>query len=128
MKLPIDLRKDSGIPIYVQFEEQMRALIRSGTLKPGMPIPTVRETAVDMAINYNTVARIYRDLQREGFLSLRRGVGTFVAELVPPGPARPEKCAELEQHIAQLVDLARKKGFQKSDLINLVRITWNKQD
>lgn len=127
MKLPIDIRKDNGVPIYVQFEDQMRALIRCGKLKPGMPIPTVRETAVEMGINYNTVARIYRDLQREGFLKLSRGVGTFVSEDVPLGPSRPEGSPELEQHITRLVELARENGLQKSDLINLVAFSWNEQ-
>lgn len=126
MKLPIEIRKDSGVPIYVQFEEQMRNLIRSGTCKPGSPMPTVREMAVDMGLNYNTVARIYRDLQREGFLVLKRGIGTFVSMQIPTDLVRPQNVPEMEPVLAQLISTAREHGLKRSELLDFVKLAWDK--
>ena len=69
----------SPLPVYVQLAEQIRLLIHRGALGPGDPLPTVRELAVALSLNANTVTRVYRDLQQEGLLRLERGLGTSVA-------------------------------------------------
>ncbi len=79
-EFPIQIDKRSGIPVYVQFGEQIRLHIKRGFLKVGDALPTVRSLAVELGINANTVARVFRDLQTEGVLRLERGVGSFVAE------------------------------------------------
>src|SRR5499425_2102330 len=65
-------------PIYAQIERGLRAAIASGRLRAGDQLPTVRQLAVDLRVNANTVARVYADLERDGVLETRRGVGSFV--------------------------------------------------
>ena len=81
--LKIDPRDPT--PLYAQIEREIVAAIATGRLPPGSQLPTVRQLAVDMRINANTVARVYRYLERSGALETRRGVGTFV---VGPPAAR----------------------------------------
>ena len=82
MSLFSEIDKGSGIPFYIQLSEQIRLLVHEGRLGAGDPLPTVRELAVELEVNANTVARVYRDLQQAGVLDLRRGVGTFVSDKV----------------------------------------------
>ncbi len=77
MKLHIE--PESKVPIYIQVEEQIRALIAAGQLRPGDQLPTIRELAADLRVNYNTIARVYLDLDRDGVISTQRGRGTFCA-------------------------------------------------
>src|SRR6187455_3730740 len=79
---------DSGdpTPIYAQLERGFRAAIATGRLHPGDQLPTVRQLAVDLRVNANTVARVYNELERDGVLETRRGVGSFVS--ATPGAAR----------------------------------------
>src|SRR5947199_9853080 len=65
-------------PIYAQIEHGLRAAIATGRLKPGDQLPTVRQLAVELRINANTVARVYAELERRGVIDTRRGVGSFV--------------------------------------------------
>src|SRR3979409_1691544 len=87
-------------PIYAQLERAFRAAIAAGRLQPGEQLPTVRQLAVELRVNANTVARVYAELERAGVFETRRGVGTFVragraearpasehAGRVPAGPA-----------------------------------------
>src|SRR5881227_4227704 len=66
-------------PIYAQLERGLRAAIATGRLKPGDQLPTVRQLAVELRVNANTVARVYADLERSGVLETRRGVGSFIS-------------------------------------------------
>src|SRR5438094_10555225 len=72
----IDAR--DATPIYAQLDRALRAAIAAGRLQPGDQLPTVRQLAVDLRINANTVARVYAELERDGVLETRRGVGTFI--------------------------------------------------
>ena len=74
-------------PIYAQLNRALRAAIVTGRLHPGDQLPTVRQLAVDLRVNANTVARVYTELERDGVLETRRGVGSFVA--ATPLQARP---------------------------------------
>ena len=76
--------QDNGIPIYVQLREQILALIGRGLLKPGSQLPTMRQVAVTLKIDLNTVQRAFAELERDGVLSKQRGVGTFVTDVRPP--------------------------------------------
>lgn len=69
----------SGLPIYLQIAEQVRRSVAAGLLSPGDQLPSVRELATRLLVNPNTVAKVYRDLERDGLLETRRGQGTFVA-------------------------------------------------
>jgi GntR family transcriptional regulator len=124
MELPIGLQKDSGLPLYIQLQEQIRLLVKRGVLRTGDLMPTVRELAVALEINSNTVARVYRDLQREGWLVLRRGVGTFVAAVAPAPPLAPRDVRGLEQKIRELIASARPLGLSSAELCQLVETRW----
>src|SRR5450432_543377 len=84
--LPLNmLRVDgSGIPIYVQLREQLLGAIGAGRLRPGERMPTMRQVAVALKIDLNTVKHAYDELERAGAITLLRGRGTFVAEVPPP--------------------------------------------
>lgn len=71
---------DSGIPLWLQLRNRLVYLIASGRYQPGDKLPTVRELAVELGVNYNTVGKVYQDIERDGYIVSKRGKGTFVAE------------------------------------------------
>ena len=78
--MPIQIDFRSGIPIYIQIMEQIRQMVANGDLKPGDQLPTVRQLAIDLQVNWNTVARAYRLLDEAGLISTQQGRGTFIWE------------------------------------------------
>src|SRR5471030_894292 len=82
--------QDNGIPIYIQLREQLAGLVGRGALAPGQRLPTMRQVAVALKIDLNTVQRAYAELEREGILTLVRGRGTFVAEAPPAKSSKSE--------------------------------------
>jgi GntR family transcriptional regulator len=82
MNLEIDFR--SGIPIYLQVVGRIKERIASGQLVPGDQLPTVRSLALELRINFNTVARAYRILDESGIISTQQGRGTYVMSIPPP--------------------------------------------
>ena len=119
----------SPLPVYVQLAEQIRLLIHRGALGPGDPLPTVRELAVALSLNANTVTRVYRDLQQEGLLRLERGLGTSVA---PRQQRRPTLADRDYQRIVkrtrELVVLCRESGLTARELAQLVEGIWKEVD
>ena len=79
MKTAYEIDQKSGIPIYVQLMNQIKHRLATGELQHGDQLPTIRELAVDLAVNLHTVAHAYAELEREGFLSIQRGRGTFIS-------------------------------------------------
>ena len=75
----IAIDASSGLPIYVQIANQIKTSIAMGRLRPEDPLPSVRQLAVELAVNPNTVARAYLDLEYEGVIYKRQGAGTFVS-------------------------------------------------
>jgi GntR family transcriptional regulator len=124
MQLPVQIQNDNGVPLYVQVEQQIRLLVLRGVLRPGDLMPTVRELAVQLGINSNTVARVYQDLQREGVLVLRRGVGSFVADKPPARPLAPADVRVLEKKVDELINLGRRLGFSPGELHQLIETRW----
>ena len=105
--------QDTGVPIYVQLREQILALIGRGRLKPGAQLPTMRQVAVALKIDLNTVQRAYAELERDGVLLKQRGVGTFVAEAAPP-PRNPRKLAQ--EFASRIAGEAKGQGIALDDL------------
>jgi len=107
-----------AMPLHAQLERSIRVAIASHRLKPGDQLPTVRQLAVSLRINANTVAKVYTHLERTGALETRRGVGTFVA-----APAAPVAARHAEARDAELRDIAMRAladasahGFTAADL------------
>jgi GntR family transcriptional regulator len=104
-------------PIYAQLERGLRAAIAAGRLRVGDQLPTVRQMAVELRINANTVARVYSELERAGVIETRRGVGSFIA-------ATPERARTPREHDRRLRAFATRvladadaAGFSIDDVI-----------
>src|SRR3954465_11793393 len=104
-------------PIYAQLNRALRAAIATGRLTPGDQLPTVRQLAVELRVNANTVARVYADLERDGVLETRRGVGSFVA--ATPERARPpaEHQRRLKAFVTRVLADADAAGFTLDEVI-----------
>ena len=124
MDIAVNIEKGSAVPIYAQLSEQIRLLVRRGALVPGDSMPTVRSLAVELGINANTVARVYRDLQREGLLRLERGVGTFVAESDERRAVAEKDFQSITAKAAELIELGRNAGLRLGELAQLVETLW----
>jgi GntR family transcriptional regulator len=106
----------SGVPVYRQVIDQVRGGIASGQLTSGDQLPTVRQLAVDLAINPNTVVRAYRELELGGLLETHQGTGTFIsARKIKRADAERER--QLTQIVADCVSRAGAAGFTVDDLI-----------
>ena len=119
----------SPLPVYVQLAEQIRLLIRRGALGPGDPMPTVRELAVALGVNANTVTRVYRDLQQEGLLRLERGLGTSVASPLQREPTLADRDYQrIVKRTRELAVLCRESGLTARELVQLVEGIWKEVD
>lgn len=120
--------RTSPLPVYVQLAEQIRLLVRRGALNPGDPLPTVRELAVSLGINANTVTRVYRDLQQEGVLRLERGLGTFVQRQRREPTLVDRDYQRIVKRTRELVELCREAGLTARELAQLVDGLWKEVD
>jgi GntR family transcriptional regulator len=104
-------------PIYAQLERGLRAAVATGRLQPGDQLPTVRQLAVDLRVNANTVARVYAELERSGAIETRRGVGSFIK--ATPAEAHPprERDRRLKALITRVLADADAAGFTADDLV-----------
>ena len=108
-------------PIYAQLERGLRAGIATGKLQPGSQLPTVRQLAVDLSVNANTVARVYAELERAGVIETRRGVGSFVS--ATPAQAHPPREHErrLRAFVTRMLADADAAGFTIDDVMAALR-------
>jgi GntR family transcriptional regulator len=110
----LDLR--SGVPVYRQLIDQVMGGKASGTLLPGDQLPTVRQVAVDLSINPNTVARAYRELEIRGVLETHQGTGTFISRQVVERD-ETERQRRLDQIAGEFVARAGAEGFTIAELM-----------
>ncbi|MFY1637825.1 GntR family transcriptional regulator [Solwaraspora sp. WMMB335] len=112
----IEFRLDrrSGVTPYLQLVHQVRQAIRLGRLRPGDQLPTAREVVEQVAINPNTVHKAYRELERDGLVEARPGVGTFV--LASLAARRPARDPAVRARLADWVAAARDSGLDRDDL------------
>ncbi|MFF8290782.1 GntR family transcriptional regulator [Streptomyces sp. NPDC016309] len=106
----------SGVATYLQIVQQTKQALRLGLLEPGDKLPTAREVVEATAINPNTVLKAYRELEREGFVEARRGLGTFVRKTLGSAPADSPLRGELADWAAR----ARAAGLERDDLTALL--------
>jgi DNA-binding transcriptional regulator YhcF (GntR family) len=114
------LDTSSGVPVYRQLIDQVQAGIATGTLEVGHQLPTVRQVAVDLAINPNTVMRAYRELEIRGVLDTQQGTGTFIA------PQRPQvgddgRARRLDQLIDEFAARAGAGGFTLEEILEALK-------
>jgi GntR family transcriptional regulator len=113
----VSIDPSDATPIYAQLERGFRAAIAAGRLRPGDQLPTVRQLAVQLRINANTVARVYAELERTGVLETRRGVGSFVrigsVEARPPN----ERARRLRAFTTRVLADAGANGFTVDDMV-----------
>ena len=104
-------------PIYAQLERGVRAAIATGRLKPGDQLPTVRQMAVDLQVNANTVARVYVELERSGVIETKRGVGSFIS--ASPSQAHPPREHErrVRAFVTRVLADAAAHGLSVDDVI-----------
>ena len=115
--IEIHLDARSGVPTYLQLVQQVRQAVRLGILHPGDQLPTVKEVVSALAINPNTVLKAYRELDLEGLVEGRRGVGTFVSSELTPSP--PDGVKELRSALQRWVGRARAAGLDDENMAAL---------
>jgi GntR family transcriptional regulator len=114
MNLKVDMH--SGVPIYVQIVERVKHMIATGELKPGDQLPTVRQLAQDLRVNFNTVARAYTLLNDEGIISTQQGRGTFVHERPDERALTRLRAEKLTSLVGHVVIEASSLGYNLSEI------------
>jgi len=108
-------------PIYTQLERGLRAAMATSRLRPGDQLPTVRQLAVELKINANTVARVYSDLERAGAIETRRGVGSFVTASAQKARPPKEHDKRLRAFVTRLLAEAGCAGFSVDEIVEGLR-------
>jgi len=118
---PIEFRLDdhSGVPVYRQIIDQVLGGVATGTLRPGDQLPTVRQVAVDLAINPNTVQQAYRELEIRGLLETQQGTGTFISQQKIKRD-EAERRRQLSQLAADFIARAGAAGFNIEELLEAI--------
>jgi len=117
----VTLDPRDATPIWAQLERGLRAAIAAGRLQPGDQLPTVRQLAVDLRVNANTVARVYSDLERSGVLETRRGVGSFIRARADEARPKREHEKRLRAFATRVVADAAAAGFTPDELVAAIR-------
>lgn len=115
----VRIEKGSKVPLSSQIGEQIRAQCLSGSLAPGTRLPSVRELARELAVNQNTILRVYERLTAENLLEMRHGEGTFVAAVLPLHRLSGQQDKFVEE-LAQMVRHGRMLGFSRQELRQMV--------
>ena len=118
------LHPQSGTPIYRQLLEQVRRLVASGRLAPGDELPSVRELAVEHAVNPMTISKAYALLEAEGLLERNRGKPMTVAAQPKSQAALRERLRRLDREAEQLVLAAKQLELTKSDVLDFIDKKW----
>jgi GntR family transcriptional regulator len=119
MNLELDLR--SGIPIYLQVVERIKERLASGKLKPGDQLPTVRALALELRVNFNTIARAYRILDEAGVISTQQGRGTYIIEMPAPEMSEAIRRKGIEELTQRTLADAERLGISPEELIDLLK-------
>jgi GntR family transcriptional regulator len=128
MEIKLDFR--SGIPIYLQIMEQIKRQIASGELQPGDQLPTVRQLATDLRVNFNTIARAYRLLDEAGVISTQHGRGTYILEDTPPEASAQLRRQALDEITQQYLAQAARLEFAPQEVreqLEVYLIQWEER-
>ena len=119
MNLEIDFR--SGIPIYLQVVDRIKEMIVNGRLKHGDQLPTVRALALEMRVNFNTVARSYRILDDAGIISTQQGRGTYILDEPAPEVSEAMRRTAFEALTDRYLADAARLGFSSAEIITFLK-------
>jgi len=122
MQFKIDHR--SALPLYAQLKQQIQLGILSGHLRPGETLPPIRTLAARLTINPNTMARVYRELEAEGYLETRQGKGSFVAA-IPPAEGSKRRRAVAREEARLLLEKMKTLGIGVDEAIRLIKEVQN---
>lgn len=125
------INAEDPTPLYAQLERAIRFAIATERLRIGEQLPTVRQLAVELKINANTVAKVYAELERAGVVETRRGIGTFVRARQTAGALRQMKSdrqRELRQLAERILAEAHALGFSLDEVIEHLQSQRNKGD
>jgi GntR family transcriptional regulator len=114
--ISIQLDLKSGVPFYRQIIDQVRSAIATGQVEPGERLPTVRQLAVDLSVNPNTVSRAYTELELTGLVETQMGSGTFVGQMKVEQD-EPERRRLLDQVCQEFLSRASTHGFTLNDIL-----------
>lgn len=125
----VRLDESDRSPLYVQIERAIRAAVARGRLARGAQLPTVRQLAVSLRVNANTVARVYSDLERSGLVETRRGIGTFVIG----DPREITNQPRTNQHAlrdfaSRVLEDAAARGFSHEEFIDQLQLQLKEED
>ena len=109
------LDSSTGVPFYLQIIDQVLLAVGDGRLKPGTQLPTVRQLAVDLSVNLNTVAKAYREMEIRGIVQTQQGTGTFVAARA--GAKSREKRKALQDLVDRMLANAEALGVPMEDVV-----------
>jgi GntR family transcriptional regulator len=122
------LNPQSGIPLYRQLVEQVRRLIAGGQLAPGAALPSVRELALEHAVNPMTISKAYALLEAEGLLVRNRGKPMTVARRPRPQAPLRERLRQIEDDVGRLVLAAQQLELEPKQLIALIEKHWEREN
>ena len=119
--MDIIISNSSGQPIYEQICRQIKGAVASGKLKPGEPLPSIRNLARDLRISVITTKRAYEELERDGYIYTVAGKGSFIAQQ-DVELAKESSLREIEEHLTAALELARQIELPIEELCNILRV------
>ena len=116
----ITINLESGVPIYMQLVDRIKQMVVSGQLQPGQQLPTIRQLATDLRVNYNTVGRAYLILDQEGVISTQQGRGTYIASRLGEGQVQKLRMGKLRSMFGQVIREAQVLGYSRQEIEQIV--------
>lgn len=108
----------SGVPIYLQVMAQIKHAVETGALRPGDQLPGIRSLAETLVMNPNTVAKVYRELEHEGVIELRHGMGAFITD-TGQSKSRTGRVQAAQPAVRQLIEKLRRQGLSEDEIRRL---------
>jgi GntR family transcriptional regulator len=119
------LDASSGVPLYLQLKQQIIQRIIQGEWEPGHQLPTVRQLAVDVSINVNTVSRVYQEVERDGFIRTQQGKGTFVRQSDEWVEGPDGRIKVVDKFASLVAEMAQTQGITLTELVNALQALRN---
>ena len=119
MDIQVDF--ESGVPIYMQLVDRIKQMVVSGKLQPGQQLPTMRQLATDLRINYNTVGRAYAILDQEGVISTQQGRGTYITSRLNEEQIQKLRLDKLRSMVGQILQEAVALGYGQEEIKGVIQ-------